>query len=711
MPIMTRMRDSMPVILFGLLIAFLVMIVFEWGMDYLGLRSGRGDVIGSINGKKITYREFSELLKNYTDMQRKQDGSELSEAQLKQARDQVWQTILTQYLVEDEVKRLGIKVSDQELVTWVHGDNPPENLRRLFIDSTGQFNRNLYEQFLRNPNQFLRDPEGSDQNYGTRWLAKFETSLRTQKQSEKLQSLMIASVRVTDGEVRQRFMEQKQTFSAAYCLFDANALVKDEEVALTDADMKEYYQDNLDQYRVEATRKVKYVLLAEKPSAADSSMQWKEIEDVAAKARSGANFVDLVYTYSVKPDSGAFFRHGETSQEIEDSVFGAKQGSIVGPVLDRDGLHVMKVLEDRKSDKEYVRASHVLFSLNPTDDTVATRKTVDSVARALRQGASFPELATKYSKDAGSAQRGGDLGWFTRGRMTPAFEKAAFAAKPGEIVGPVRTPFGLHLIKVRARDARELKLAHVSLKIEASPQTKNELFERARDFAYNARETEFTKEAEQTGLQAREVQVQQKGGVIPGLGIDEAISRWIFNAKVGTVSEPFTVTAGYAVVAVIEAKDAGVRPFDEVKEMVKPMALRKKKIARVMQMASDLRMKLEPSDSLKKVQEFNPAVTMRETGNFTLSSSVPGLGRDPSFLGAVAGIEVGAISKPVESTRGAYVIQLLSRSSFDSTAYASQKETLKTRLLQERRSTFLAQWLEQLKQNADIEDHRDLYYR
>jgi parvulin-like peptidyl-prolyl isomerase len=705
------MRDSMPVILFGLLIAFLVMIVFEWGMDYLGLRTGRGDVIGSINGKKITYREFSELLKNYTDMQRKQDGSELSEAQLKQARDQVWQTILTQYLVEDEVKRLGIKVSDQELVTWVHGDNPPENLRRLFIDSTGQFNRNLYEQFLRNPNQFLRDPEGSDQNYGTRWLAKFETSLRTQKQSEKLQSLMIASVRVTDGEVRQRFMEQKQTFSAAYCLFDANALVKDEEVALTDADMKEYYQDNLDQYRVEATRKVKYVLLAEKPSAADSSMQWKEIEDVAAKARSGANFVDLVYTYSVKPDSGAFFRHGETSQEIEDSVFGAKQGSIVGPVLDRDGLHVMKVLEDRKSDKEYVRASHVLFSLNPTDDTVATRKTVDSVARALRQGASFPELATKYSKDAGSAQRGGDLGWFTRGRMTPAFEKAAFAAKPGEIVGPVRTPFGLHLIKVRARDARELKLAHVSLKIEASPQTKNELFERARDFAYNARETEFTKEAEQTGLQAREVQVQQKGGVIPGLGIDEAISRWIFNAKVGTVSEPFTVTAGYAVVAVIEAKDAGVRPFDEVKEMVKPMALRKKKIARVMQMASDLRMKLEPSDSLKKVQEFNPAVTMRETGNFTLSSSVPGLGRDPSFLGAVAGIEVGAISKPVESTRGAYVIQLLSRSSFDSTAYASQKETLKTRLLQERRSTFLAQWLEQLKQNADIEDHRDLYYR
>ena len=59
MPIMTRMRDSMPLILFGLLVAFLITIVFEWGMDYLGIRGGQQDFVGKVNGKKITYREFS----------------------------------------------------------------------------------------------------------------------------------------------------------------------------------------------------------------------------------------------------------------------------------------------------------------------------------------------------------------------------------------------------------------------------------------------------------------------------------------------------------------------------------------------------------------------------------------------------------------------------------------------------------------------------
>ena len=80
MPIMTRMRDSMPLILFGLLIAFLITIVFEWGMDYLGIRGGQQDFVGKVNGKKITYREFSELLKTMSDNAKSQSGQEPDEA-------------------------------------------------------------------------------------------------------------------------------------------------------------------------------------------------------------------------------------------------------------------------------------------------------------------------------------------------------------------------------------------------------------------------------------------------------------------------------------------------------------------------------------------------------------------------------------------------------------------------------------------------------
>ena len=83
MPIMTRMRDSMPLILFGLLIAFLITIIFEWGMDYIGMRGGtRADTVGKINGKKISYKEFSDILKNITDNQKPQGGGEIDEEQM-----------------------------------------------------------------------------------------------------------------------------------------------------------------------------------------------------------------------------------------------------------------------------------------------------------------------------------------------------------------------------------------------------------------------------------------------------------------------------------------------------------------------------------------------------------------------------------------------------------------------------------------------------
>jgi parvulin-like peptidyl-prolyl isomerase len=705
------MRDNMPVILFGLLITFLITIVFEWGMDYLGLRSRGGDVVGKINGRTIHYKEFADLLKSYSDNQKAQTGNDPDETQMQQARDQVWQSLVMQEILEEEIHRLGLTVTDQELVDWVRGDNPPEDLRRNFVDSTGQFRRDMYDQFLSNPNQFIRDPKGVEADFGTRWLAEYERTLRLRRLQEKLQSIVSASVRVSEGELRERFIDQNEKFGALFATFDANTLVKDDAVTLTDADVKAYYEDNLDQYRYEATRKLKYVLFPEAASGADSLARQRDIEDAAAKAKSGMDFIQLVYTYADKPDSGAYFGHGEMNPTLENAVFNAKVGDVVGPILDADGYHLLKVLDERTSGKEFIKASHILLTLQSEPDSNAVKTLAGKVAKEARAGKDFASLAKEYSKDVVSAQRGGDLGWFTRGRMTPAFEKAAFDASLGEIVGPVRTPFGLHIIKVTGRDSRELKVANITLKIAPSAQTKNDLLDRARDFAYNARESEFSKEAQQTGFDAREVQIQEKGGVIPGIGVNQAISKWAFESKVGAVSEPFTLNNGYVVCEVSEAKDAGIRTFDEVKESIRPLALRKKKIEAANAMAAELRAKLASSDSLTKIRELNPAIPVQETGQFTLAGAIPGVGRDLSFIGAVSGLQVGQISPPVQSQRGAYLIQLLSRSTFDSSAYNAQRGALESRLLQDKRNRFFADWLEKLKEKADVEDRRDVFFR
>lgn len=712
MPIMTRMRDSMPVILFSLLIAFLLLIVLEWGMDIRGVRGGgHAEVVGTVDGKNINYREFEEAVRNVSEQQRAQTNAELDDTQLKQIRDQVWQTMVTQQLVEQEIKRLGITVTDQEILDWVRGENPPEELRRYFIDSTGQFRKDLYEQVLNNPNQYVRDPRGADPSYGSRWLAEMEKNLRVRRAQEKLQSLLLATVRVDQGEIRQRYADQHRQYDALYALVDPNTVTTDEATPLSDNDLKTYYEENLDQYKVEAVRKLSYVQFLEKPSAADSASVQEEIEDAASKARGGMDFFDISATYADRPDSGVYFKHGELASGLEGPLFAAKVGGVVGPLFDNGTWYLFKILDERRSEKEYIRASHILFPLDDQKDSNEVKAEARKIALQAREGKPFDELAREYSKDPGSAQKGGDLGWFTKGRMVKPFEEAAFGARVEAIVGPVRSPFGLHVIKVTGRDSRELKISTIKLPVVASSRTKNDIFEQARDFTYNAEHSQFAKEAQAFGFEVKETQVQEKGGMVPGIGLNERITRWAFDNSVGTVGEPFTIPRGYVVMAIADAKDAGVKPFDEVKESIRPLALRKKKLEKAKEVAAQLRAQLTPTDSLWKIDQLDPRVKVQRTGTFTIGGSVPGVGRDQHFLGAVSGLAIGRISQPVESVRGAYLIQLLSKSPFDSVGYQQQYETLRAQLLQEKRNRFLTDWLAKLKENADIQDNRDKIYR
>lgn len=708
MPIMTRMRESMPVILFGLLIAFLITIIFEWGMDYLGMGGAQSNLVGKVEGKEVTYQEFTELVRNVSESQKQQTGVEPDENALKQTRQQVWDQLVTQTLVEREIKKLGITVTDQEIIDWVKGDNPPEDLKRNFIDSTGAFRRDVYEQFLANPNQFIRNE--NDPGYGSRWLADYEKQLRQRRLSEKLQSVITASVRVSEGEIKRRFADQNVKYDALFTVLDPNTFVKDDEVQVTDADLKDFYQENIDQYKFEASRKLKYVTFMEHPSATDSSDALKAIQEDYKAAVSGSDFLMLVATRSDKPDSGSWYRHGELSPAIETAVFGAKVGDVVGPISEADGYQLLKVLEERKGENEFVRASHILFQLNGPDSN-SVKATAQDVARQARAGGNFAQLAMTYSKDPSNAQKGGELGWFGKGRMVKEFEDACFKGRVGDIIGPVRTAFGLHIIKLVGRDSRELKVARILSSITASPQTRNNVSERARDFAYNANKSDFTQEAKSIDLETKETDVKEKGGFVPGVGVNESVTKWAFDNKVGSVSEPYFIQNGWFIFSVVEAKDAGVRPLDELKESLKPQVIRKKKIDKLKELAGQMKAKLAVGDSLTKLNTIDSRLQVQRTGEFLLSAGAPGVGRDVNFFGAVEALMPGEFSEPVTSQRGVYLVQLVSKSAFDSTAYAAQRESLRAQMLQEKRNRYIGEWLEKLKETASIEDHRDQFFR
>src|SRR5260221_3677940 len=255
MPLMTSIRERLTTFFSVFAGLFVVYIVLDWGMDITGRRHNQqtqaGLEVGKIDGDPISYKDFSEIVRQMADNQKTQTGTEPDENQMRNIRDQVWNQLVEQRLFDEQAKQFNISVTDQELIDWVKGDNPPDFLRTQFVDSTGTFDRQRYESAL-------TDPRNKKQ------LLSVEEFLRRQRLRDKLQSAVLASVRVSEDEIAQKFNEQYVKCDADVLVFDP-ALVKDNEVKLSDEDLRSYYNDHSAEYKVEASRKLRYVLFLDQP--------------------------------------------------------------------------------------------------------------------------------------------------------------------------------------------------------------------------------------------------------------------------------------------------------------------------------------------------------------------------------------------------------------------------------------------------------------
>lgn len=686
----------MPVILVGLVVVFIITIVFEWGMDYLGM-SRQSDTVGAVDGKKISYQEFSDLVRQQAEQYKKQSNMDPDDALMRQIREQVWNNFVTQSLLDRETKRAGITVTDQEIIDWVRGENPPEFLVQQFRDSTGTFRRDAYEQALNDP----RNKEI--------WI-QVETALRQQRLAEKMQSVVFASVRATDGELRDRYADQNMKANVHYAFFDPDKFVTEQDVNLSDDDIKKVYNENTDEFKQPALRKLKYVFFSEQASSSDSADVLSEISSILARIKAGSDFLEVQKDYSETSAQPAFFKHGELTPEKESAVFSAKVGDVIGPVADFDGAHLFKILEEKKSADAFVKARHILLSsATPQDETASKKLAGELIARAAK-GEDFASLAKQYSTEPGAATSGGALGWFGKGRMVKEFETAALSGRPGQVIGPVKTQFGIHVIKIEARDNRELKVAAITLPIKASSSTKDEAFQRAQDFSYLANKGNFESDAEAAGLQVLETTEFAKGSFIPGIGQFESINKFAFNNDLGDISDAYQVNNGYAVVKISEVKKEGVRSFDEVKESLRGRALRAKKMEKLKGIVQQKYSALGANGDLNALTA-DANVSVQTTGEFNIGGGVPTVGREYSFNGAAKNAEIGTIIPPVEGKRGFYLMKVLSRTPFDTAGYNAMKNMLSSQLVNEKRQRVLTQWLEKMKETAEIEDHRENFFR
>ncbi|OGU56239.1 MAG: hypothetical protein A2315_05335 [Ignavibacteria bacterium RIFOXYB2_FULL_35_12] len=693
MGMMAKMRGLAPafIITVGALFVLFMVISDSNVLEALG---GRTNNVGSVNGEDISYQEFVNAVDQQRENQKKQTGKEVDEQDMEQLRDQVWDALVTQKLLAEQIDKFGITVPDEEIKEIILGENPPEFLKQNFIDSTGNFNRQVYEQALFDP----RNKEA---------LLQAEEFVRQNRLNEKLQSLVLASVVVSEADIKNKFNEQNLKLKVQYALVDLS-LYPDSIIKFNDNDLRKYYNENLDKYKNQAQRKLQYVLFSNQPSADDSATIKRNLEIVADKFKKDtASFKSYVEIYSTVPYSKDTMALNAFTPEVTDLFSKTAPGNVIGPVATPEGYVIYKLAAIVPSNETLAKASHILINNMGSDEK--NLEEANKVYAQLIAGTNFEKIAREKSGDPGSGSKGGDLGWFGKGAMVPEFEKAVFRGVVGVVQRPVKTNFGYHIIKVTAKSNSKYVIEKIVNPVQTSASTIDANYNSAQDFTYVSEKNGLEKEAKLMNYKVHETSPFVKETYsIPGIGVNKRLVDFAFENGLNKVSEVYKVTNGYVVCRISEVINEGAKPFEEVKSLIQPLVIREKKYVLAKDYAAKL--KIQVGNDLFKAKTLNQKLIVDTTGQFSPNGSIPNIGRDHAFIDAAVKIELNKVSNPVKGFRGQFLLKVTERSSFDSAAYSIQRNLLRDQLFQEKRSMYVNQWLEKLKKDADIEDKRYVFF-
>ncbi len=600
---MTKLRELSKIFIIIVAISFIALMVFEWGMDYSG-RSRQNNVVGEVNGNKLTYDRFNDLYQQlYEEQRARARDVQFTEEDLQHLRDQVWERFIQRTLFEEQMEKLGIAVSDSEIVYQIL-NYPLEDFKQVpYFQTDGQFDMKKYQQSV-----LTADPN-------IPWN-QVEQIYRSQIPFIKLQNIISNTVRVTPLEVREAYKDQNLKAKVEYLGIAANAF-NSPDITVTDEEIEAFYKKHTDEYKQNEQRALSYVEFPIETTAADTAHLFSEFERIRARIEAGESFNELVLEYSEAPAVG---------------------------------------------------------------------------------------------------KNKGDLGYFEKGAMVKPFEEAAFNANPGDLVGPVETSFGYHMILVedkKVEDGEEkVKASHILMKISPAPSTIEEQESRARLFSLDAKDNSFQETARASDYEVKQTPLfEEGGGFIPGIGNNLALLNFAFASKLNEVSNVYRVEDKYIVATVSQIEPAGYKDLELVKRFIENRVKLAKAKERARTVALSIKDKISPDADFEKIAANDTTNKVRHniTDPFTIDASVPGVGRFVEFNATAFALNEGEVSDLIETERGFYYQKLLEKTEFDSTAFAMQQKTLARNLLSQKRQQIFADWYNDLKEEATIVDNRKMF--
>ena len=355
-------------------------------------------------------------------------------------------------------------------------------------------------------------------------------------------------------------------------------------------------------------------------------------------------------------------------------------------------------------------------------DTIRVYEEALEIIAEVKSGTDFAQLADQFTEDPGNqvtpdSGRGGNLGWFGKGQMVPSFEEAAFAADEGDIVGPVLSRFGYHVIKIHQKrqtnDKEEINASHILLNINMGSQTRESLRRGATRFSYDAEDYGFTAALDThqvTDLKAENLETLSIS--VPGIGFLRDVVQFAFSdqTEIGTVSDRLE-NDNFFVIAVLDSIiPAGTKPFENVKsQLIRTVTIEKQKTA-ALELANATKSIIDEGASLTDLVSDDIRLELVARDKKELSRGFNSIGRSHAVIGALMNSEIGNVVGPLETARGYTLVRLLGVAPFDSTDFQNKEKNIYTTLTNNAQQVAFDTWLIELKTAAEIVDNRKYYY-
>ena len=691
----------------GLLLTVIgfAMLAFILGDFMQSQRSGSTGTlyVGKVLDENIHIKNFEKTVDIGIENWKSQNPtSVLNQSIISNIRNQAWNQLTRELIMEEEYSKLGISISDDEWMERISGLNvhPEVSKIQAFQDpNNGQFDRNKVLAYLQ---QVEQDQTGESVK---NWL-NFQDYLINVLRNTKYDILVEKGSFINSKEAMISFNEGIQVTNYDYLSIPYSS-IDDSLIEISNKEIKKFYNNNKDEkYKQKLSRDVEYVVFSVIPTKEDDNQTKESIEKIKDDLFNSDDYVTLVRRNS--DNNNTIFNFQTKESFKNDPAFSLlikkDKGTVIGPYKTNSSTYRIAKLVDVQRRPDSVQARHILISPTASKSLDSVKTVINKLKKRINSGEDFSSIAQIFSDDKTSAIKGGELGWFPEGQMVDLFNEVCFTSEVNDLE-IVETQFGVHLIQLtnKSKLTKKYKVVFIDRNVSASTETYNNYYTQAAQFVSQVlnNKNPFDSIVNKENLVKRsDVKVEPNKENITGLPNSRSIIKWMNKANVGDVSEVFEFDNTYVVAKLTKENKEGYKTISDVENSIREEIKAEKKY-------NELLKKFKKDSSLEDLSEIFNATIVNDIKGKLSSLSVSGLGYVPEVVGAVFGTNIGAISDPVKSQSSLIIIRVNSRDDYRDEGDFSQEQNSMT---EKTKNYVITSSFRVLQEDANLVDNRSEIY-